>query len=138
MTYPMFSPDESGVLTKGADGLVVYTPRSSVLPEILQSVGPWVDMDESGPGFGSGDALEAWRATAVVSRFQARVAMLDAGILADVEASLAGAGVLAQMAWAEATEFRRNSPMIAEIAAGLGLSPEQVDDLFMAAAVVVV
>lgn len=84
------------------------------------------------------DPIEEWRVTAVVSRFQARVAMLDAGILADVEASLAGAGVLAQMAWAEATEFRRNSPMIAEIAAGLGLSPEQVDDLFRAAAAVVV
>lgn len=79
---------------------------------------------------------EAWRDTAVVSRFQAMAALLDAGLLSQVNTALADAGPLAQLAWAEATEFRRNSPTIAGLAAGLGLTDTQVDDLFRAAALI--
>lgn len=80
--------------------------------------------------------LAAWRATAVVSRFQAMAALLDAGLLSQVNTALAGAGPLAQLAWAEATEFRRNSPTIAGLALGLKLTETQVDDLFRAAALI--
>jgi len=79
------------------------------------------------------EALAAWRERTVVSRFQAMAAIMDAGLLAGVNLALAGAGPLAQLAWAEATEFRRNSPTIAGLAAGLGLTDIQIDDLFRAA-----
>ncbi len=80
--------------------------------------------------------LASERARMVVSRFQAMAALMDAGLLSSVNTALAGAGPLAQLAWAEATEFRRNSPTIAGLAAGLGLSDTQVDDLFRAAALI--
>ena len=70
----------------------------------------------------------------VVSRFQARAALMDAGLLADVELAVGRAGPLIQLAWAEAVEWRRDSPTITAIGAALGLSPEALDDLFRAAA----
>lgn len=69
-----------------------------------------------------------------VSRFQALAALMDAGLLSDVDMALADAGPLAQLAWAEASEFRRNSPMILTMADGLGLTDDDVDALFRAAA----
>ena len=83
------------------------------------------------------DPLIDERASMTVSRFQAMAALLDAGLLSQVNAALADAGPLAQLAWAEATEFRRNSPTIAGLAAGLGLTDTQVDDLFRAAALII-
>ena len=79
------------------------------------------------------DILAAERAGMVVSRFQAKAALLQAGLLDPVEAALAGADPVARLAWAEAVEFRRLSPTIATLAASLGLSEAQLDDLFRAA-----
>lgn len=81
-------------------------------------------------------AVAEWRAAMTVSRFQAMAALLDADLLSQVNVALADAGPLAQLAWAEATEFRRNSPTIAGLASGLGLTDTQVDDLFRAAALI--
>ena len=82
------------------------------------------------------DPIIAERAAMTVSRFQALAALLNAGLLSQVNAALADAGPLAQLAWAEATEFRRNSPTIAGLSAGLGLTDAQVDALFRAAALI--
>jgi len=79
------------------------------------------------------DPLIAERAAMRVSRFQAMAALLDAGLLSKVNTALADAGPLAQLAWAEATEFHRNSPTIAGLADGMGLTESQLDYLFRAA-----
>lgn len=79
------------------------------------------------------DPLIEEREGMVCSRFQAMAALLDADLLSIVSTALSGAGPLAQLAWAEATEFHRNSPTIAAIASGLGLTDLQTDDLFRAA-----
>ena len=81
-------------------------------------------------------AVAEWRAAMTVSRFQAMAALLDADLLSQVNVALADAGPLAQLAWAEATEFRRNSTTISGLASGLGLTDTQVDDLFRAAALI--
>lgn len=71
----------------------------------------------------------------VVSRFQARAALHAAGLLSSVEDAIAtGADVFTQIAWADAVEFRRNSPTIATLAASIGLTETQIDDLFRQAA----
>jgi hypothetical protein len=70
----------------------------------------------------------------VVSRFQAKAALSAAGLLPAVEAAIADADPIAQLAWAEAIEFRRQSPTILALAGALGLTDAQVDDLFHAAA----
>lgn len=68
-----------------------------------------------------------------VTPFQAKAAILQAGLLPAVEAALAAASPIAQLAWSDATEFTRDSPTIAALAAQLGLTDAQVDDLFIAA-----
>ena len=82
------------------------------------------------------DPLASERAGMKVSRLQARVALLQAGLLPQVEAAVAAADPIIQMAWAEAIELRRYSPAILGLASALGLTDAQLDDLFRAAALV--
>lgn len=65
-----------------------------------------------------------------VSRFQARAAMYQMGLLEAAEALTTMAGGLTEIAWTDATEFRRDSPSIAGLAPHLGLTEEQIDNLF--------
>lgn len=72
----------------------------------------------------------------VVSRFQARAALHLAGLLDDVEALMAAPDTpaLAKLAWADAQEFKRNSPTVQAMAAAIGLTEAQLDELFTTAA----
>jgi hypothetical protein len=70
----------------------------------------------------------------IVSRFQARAALMDAGLLDAVEAAIDQAGPRERLAWAETVEWNRDSPTIAAIGAALGLTSDQIDDLFRRAA----
>jgi anti-sigma factor RsiW len=66
---------------------------------------------------------------------QARLAMLEAGILDQVESAIdASEDVALKIAWEYGTEWRRDDPRIANIATSLGLSPDDVDALFVSAA----
>lgn len=66
----------------------------------------------------------------VVSRFQARRALKDAGVFDAVEDAIAQADEFTQDAWADAQEFRRNSDLILILGESLGLN---LDALFIAA-----
>ncbi len=81
-------------------------------------------------------ALAQWRSTATVTRFQARAALHQAGLLDTVEAAVAGGDTITKLAWADALNFERNSPTIAALASAISLTPEQIDDLFRTAAVI--
>lgn len=72
----------------------------------------------------------------VVSRFQARAALMLAGLLDDVEALMSAPGTpaLAKLAWADAMEFERQSPTIAALAGAVGLTEQDIDALFITAA----
>lgn len=83
------------------------------------------------------EILAAERATMRCSRFQARAALHNAGFLGAVEAAVAAADPFVQIAWQDATEFYRGSPTIAALQAAVGLTDEQIDDLFRAAAQIV-
>ena len=72
----------------------------------------------------------------VVSRFQARAALSQMGLLDDAEALVLSQGALAAMAWQDISEFRRDSPLVNEIAPQLGLDDADVDDLFRLAATI--
>jgi hypothetical protein len=67
-----------------------------------------------------------------VSRFQARAALHLAGYLAAVDAAMQApeTDFLAKLAWQDAQEFYRSSPLVIAMGASLGLSSEQLDDLF--------
>jgi hypothetical protein len=69
-----------------------------------------------------------------VTAFQARAALLAADLLSTVEAAVAASGdATLQLAWEYALHFERQSPTIAAMSAALGMTPEQVDALFVAA-----
>jgi hypothetical protein len=70
----------------------------------------------------------------VVSRFQALAALHGAGYLQNAEAVIAGAGVVAQLAWNNAQEFRRHSPTVLAIGGALNIDAAGLDALFIAAA----
>jgi hypothetical protein len=71
---------------------------------------------------------------AAVGRMQAELALLDAGLLADVESAVAASPERVQRAWHRSTQLRRDSDMVADLATAIGITDAQLDDLFIAAA----
>jgi hypothetical protein len=78
--------------------------------------------------------VEQWRQSASCTPFQGRVALSDAGLLANVETAIAAADEKTKVAWEYALEWKRLSPMIVTLATSLNLTDEQVDTLFKEAA----
>lgn len=70
-----------------------------------------------------------------VTRFQARAALYQAGLLDQVEASIAApdTDMMLKLAWQDAQTFKRNSQFVSGMALKLGLSEQQIDSLFVAA-----
>ena len=73
-----------------------------------------------------------------VSMRQARLALLQAGKLADVDAAVAAlpspAKEAAQVEWEYATEVRRDSALMQQLATAIGLTEVDLDNLFVQAA----
>jgi hypothetical protein len=69
-----------------------------------------------------------------VSPRQARLALLRAGLLDQVEMAIKAGTKQAQIEWEFGLEVRRDHEWLAAVAGQLGLSDAQVDDLFRAAA----
>jgi hypothetical protein len=69
-----------------------------------------------------------------ISPLQARKALRAAGLLDQVNAAVQAATPDVQDAWEFASEIQRDNPLIAQVAAGLGLTGGQVDQLFIQAA----
>ena len=73
-----------------------------------------------------------------VTMRQARLALLAAGVLGDVAPALAALPSpqrdAAEIEWEYASEVRRDAPLIAALGSALGLTEDQIDDLFEAAA----
>lgn len=67
-----------------------------------------------------------------VSRFQARAALFQAGLLETVEMMMKmdSTPMLAKLAWQDAQEFARDSSTVIMMGQALGLTSEQVDNLF--------
>ncbi|WP_424139351.1 hypothetical protein [Roseomonas chloroacetimidivorans] len=65
---------------------------------------------------------------------QARLALLQAGLLDEVDAAVAAAGRAAQLEWEYATIVERHGSMVVGLAASVPLTDQQLDDLFKAAA----
>lgn len=70
----------------------------------------------------------------VVTPMQFLLALDGAGLLDACEAAVASAPRPVQITWNHAVLFERNSPLIAQFAAQLEITPEDVDAVFEAAA----
>lgn len=64
---------------------------------------------------------------------QAKLALLGAGLLDQVELMMNSADRATEITWQYALSFDRDDAMLNALAAQLGLTSEQVDDLFRAA-----
>lgn len=74
-----------------------------------------------------------------VTAFQAKAALLAAGLLAQVQTFMTSSGAppFAQLAWVEAPTFGRQSPTMLAMAQAMNMSNDELDDLFRAAALIV-
>lgn len=75
----------------------------------------------------------------VVSPYQARVALLNAGLLDQLTTLMADPSTpqAAKIAWEYATEWDRSSDFILSLGPSLGLSEADIDNLFIAASKVI-
>ena len=69
-----------------------------------------------------------------VTMRQARLALLSAGLLDDVEAVISAAGRAAQLEWEYAAVVDRSNPAVAAVQQQQALTDVQIDDLFREAA----
>jgi len=78
------------------------------------------------------------RLPSVATARQIRLALLDAGLLDSIQTAFADLAepmkTKAQIEWEYATEIDKNSPLIQKLYPKLGLTEEQLDNLFVAAA----
>ena len=69
-----------------------------------------------------------------VTMRQARLALLQSGLLSQVNAAVAAADEATKITWEFSSEVQRGHPFVATLAAALNLSEAQIDDLFTLAA----
>lgn len=70
----------------------------------------------------------------VVTMRQARLALLQAGLLAQVNTAIASADDATKIAWEFSSEVQRNNPLVSTLAAALNLSDAQLNNLVTLAA----
>lgn len=73
-----------------------------------------------------------------VTMRQARLALLQSGLLTQVNGAIAtmggAAGDAARITWEFSSEVAKSNPLISQLATALGLTQKQLDDLFALAA----
>lgn len=69
----------------------------------------------------------------VVSRMQAKLALAQAGLLDQVEANMATKPKAVQIYWSDVSEIHRDHPILTAAANDLGLTQQQIDQLFISA-----
>ena len=65
---------------------------------------------------------------------QVRLVLLAQGLLESVETMIAAQDEATQITWKYASEFRRDDPLLNQLAANLNLTQEQIDEFFVIAA----
>jgi len=66
----------------------------------------------------------------IVSMRQARLALLQSGLLSTVNAAIAAGGDADKIEWEYAADVDRNSPLVQNMKVGLNLSDTDLDNLF--------
>lgn len=122
-------------------GTVINVVEQPAAPEVG---GAWVECGAVGPGWlYNGSAFLAPASispVATVTRRQALRALHNAGLLSSVELAISQMqgpqGDAARIDWANATEFKRDFPLLVGLATALGLTAQDIDNLFAAAAAI--
>ena len=133
MYNPRFLTEDGDLIAVDVDPDTIATFEKGVNPEYdtalggsYGSVAPYAPVADDGPA----------TPDSVVSRFQAKAALLQMGLLDQVESLMVGMDPMTRLAWAEAVEFRRSSPLLNSLAPyltwpdGTALTEPDLDDLF--------
>ncbi len=121
----------------------VSTPRPDYDPMTQNIEWEWVETDDAitetwtvteKTDEEKDEALANSREHTVVTMRQARLALLSEGLLASVDAAIAGLPdgekEAAEIQWEYGSEVERLSPLVVGLMPALGLTDEQMDDLF--------
>ena len=110
-------------------------PEVSPVTHLFDNSSATFVLHEATPEEVPAQSKEEWRATTEVSRFQARVALYNFGLLDAVNKMMSDPATpfIAKEAWESAGVFKRNSPTVVAMGAGLKLTEDQIDELFKAA-----
>jgi len=137
MAIPKFINSKGGIfLEANKPGETdTYVEEGKLYDDIISGkYGPIIPYSASLEEFKYRDAddTEIRRSNMSVSRFQARAALLKAGLLDQVQVVMNDPNTdpLVKLAWQDAQEFNRLSPTIIKIASSLKLSDDQLDTLF--------
>lgn len=130
--YPDADPMLFGLADNG-DGIVYIELWQQPFPQPTQAELDGVTQEMIN------DAAYSRSIPAVVTMRQARRALSAAGMLSNVDAAINSiadqqARETAQIEWEYATEVRRDYPWLQTVAGLLGLTDEQLDELFLSAA----
>ena len=106
-------PDESDIQVEGVLGVYVQQDWETMREDEMQARNPVPQQ---------------------VTMRQARLALLSAGLLDDVEMVIAAAGRAAQLEWEYAAVVDRSNPAVAAVQQQEALTDAQIDDLFREAA----
>jgi hypothetical protein len=130
---PRFLTEDGDLIAVDVDPDTIATFEKDVNPEYdtalrdgYGSVAPYAPVADDGPA----------TPDPVVSRFQAKAALLQMGLLDQVENLMVGMDPMTRLAWTEAVEFRRSSPLLNSLAPyltwpyGEALAEADLDDLF--------
>lgn len=116
----LFRRSDTGEIRDISPEIVAALPegkRALWEPYVPPELGPIVPLE-----------LPAWRVK-VVAHLQGLAPAIDAALANLPEPQR----TVATLAWSEGNVVRRDSPMVEQLAAGLGLTDQQIDQLFLAA-----
>ena len=114
-TYQYLNAENTIVAIYDEDGISRGSCLASLLPEGTE-IEPYIPPPPAIPS--------------VITMRQARLALLQAGLLNSVNTAMAHAAESAQIEWEYATQVIRTDPLVAAMQSGLGLTDDDLDALF--------
>lgn len=79
------------------------------------------------------ERLATWRASTSCTPLQGKIELNNQGLLEAAESAVAAGDTTTKLAWANAIIWLRTSPLIETLGTQLGLSPDDLDNLFIQA-----
>lgn len=135
----LYDPRDHYWIIGGDEAQVYSSARRTLVPDVDDTYVAWCADHQPTRILSMDELIEVLRQANVppyvtVTPRQARLALLEAGLLDAVETAVNTAGGATKIAWDYATEIYRGDPLIDAIGTALNVSEEQKDALFERAA----
>lgn len=137
-TRPSFIIPSSDLDLVLPSDLTWLNPTSDQIADIESGKTYWTPTIVNGSSVGGSLDYPPVKIPKVISNWRAKAIIEINGLTSQVEAALAAmtgnAGVVARAAWNNNADLDRNGATVTALASSLGLTPEQVDQMFIDAA----